>query len=124
MLLTNTCQITNDHFTRAVLTCFAQSSDLTFRLPVNKTTLDVSKSSAKSFRHERVEDWVEDRVEVVENTWRKSKGRVRGVEGQMSQNNQHVFERGVGGYEYSEVFLSIFGWYQIRSYGNWASLCD
>ena len=67
MLLTNTGLITNDHFTRAVLTCFAQSSDLTFRLPVNKTTLDVSKSSAKSFRHERVEDWVEDRVEVVEN---------------------------------------------------------
>ena len=74
-------------------------------LPVDKATLDVAEASPKSFWHQGVEDWVEDRVEVVENTWRKSKGRVHGLEGQMSQNNPHVFWEGRG---WVQIFSCIF----------------
>ena len=37
-------------------------------IPVDKAALDVAEAPPKSFRHEGVEDRVEDRVEVVENT--------------------------------------------------------
>ena len=39
-------------------------------IPVDKAALDVAEAPPKSFRHEGVEDRVEDRVEVVENTLR------------------------------------------------------